>query len=171
MVSIQQAVFVAVLFFDFESTNTYPNIQGRLDPLNAVEDKDDDGIKDKKEDTNKNGLLDGDKVETDISTWNNPLKLNPFNIDNDNFVELPQDTGDPSLVSIEDEYELADVFEHVIAHEIGHSVGMGAGDANLVDNQGHCFDQTCVMYHYSINWKRADKFCPYHQGQIRVDNQ
>jgi hypothetical protein len=146
------------------------HLEEMLDPLDAVEDADDDGIKDKKEDTNRNGILDGDKVETDLSTWDNPGKINPFNIDNDDFLELPQNTGDPTQVPAGDEYDLLAVYEHVITHEIGHSVGMGAGDENLVDNQGHCFDQTCVMYHYSIDWKRADKFCPFHQGQIHVDN-
>jgi hypothetical protein len=143
---------------------------GMLDPLDAVEDTNDDGVKDKKEDTNRNGILDGDRVETDISTWRIDGKLNPFNIDDDEYIELPQNTGDPTQVPAADEYDMADVYEHVITHEVGHAVGMGAGDPNLVDNYGHCFDQTCVMYLYSINWKRADKFCPYHQGQIHVDN-
>jgi hypothetical protein len=156
-------------YVDFYS-QIYPNIPEHLDPLDAVEDIDDDGVKDKKEDVNKNGVLDGDRVETDLSTWDAQDKLNPFNIDDDTYIELPQHSGDPTQVPAADEYELADVYEHVITHEVGHSVGMGAGDPNLVDSQGHCFDQTCVMYHYSINWKRADKFCPYHQGQIRVDN-
>jgi hypothetical protein len=156
-------------YIDFSSAD-YPNIPDRLDPLQAVEDTDDDGVKDKKEDANKNGILDGDRVDTDVSTWGLADKLNPFNIDDDEFIELPQNTGDPTQVPAEDEYELAEVYEHVITHELGHSVGMGAGDPTLVDSLGHCFDPNCVMYHYSINWKRADHFCPYHQSMIRVDN-
>jgi hypothetical protein len=153
---------------DVESTNTYPNIPGALDPLNAVEDKDDDGVKDKKEDGNKNGLLDGDHVDTDISTWNDAAKLNPFNIDNDDMVELPQQTGDPGTVI--GEYLLGHVAEHVIGHEMGHAIGMGVGDPSFVDSVGHCFDKNCLMYHYSINWDRGAYFCPYHQGMIQINN-
>ena len=42
----------------------YPD---KLDPVAVVEDKDDDGVKDNKEDNNKNGWLDGDRVEMDMS--------------------------------------------------------------------------------------------------------
>ena len=142
-----------------------------MDPIDNVEDKDDDGIKDKKEDSNRNGLLDGDKIETDVSTWANSGKLNPFNIDNDEYIELPQNKGDPFEVPSWDEYDMAAVFQSVITHEIGHAVGMGQGDSALVDNLGHCFDPNCVMYQYSIDWKRADHFCPYHQNMIMIPNQ
>ncbi|MBW1886732.1 MAG: thrombospondin type 3 repeat-containing protein [Deltaproteobacteria bacterium] len=146
------------------------NIDNMLDPLANVEDKDDDGIKDKKEDINKNGLLDGDRVETDVATWNDQGKLNPFDVNNNSLVELPQQT-DPAAMQTGSEYDMAAVWEHVITHEIGHAVGMGVGDPGFVDNLGHCFDQTCAMYHYSIDWKRADSFCPYHQGLIQIHNQ
>jgi hypothetical protein len=152
---------------DLNHTNNYPNM---LDPLDNVEDKDDDGVKDKKEDVNRNGILDGDKLTMDLITWSDPDQTNPFNIDNDAYVELPQNKGDPTQVPSMDEYEKAAVFQSVITHEIGHAVGMGQGDNALVDNLGHCFDDTCVMYQYSIDWKRADHFCPYHQNMIKIHN-
>jgi hypothetical protein len=141
-----------------------------LDPVAVVEDKDDDGVKDKKEDLNKNGTLDGDQVQSEVSTWDNPAKLNPFNINNNENVELPQQSGDPNAVSAADEYSVSVVSRHVIGHEIGHALGMGVGDPGFVDNLGHCFDQGCMMYQYSIDWQRDGYLCPYHQGMIQAHN-
>jgi hypothetical protein len=148
---------------------------GVLDPWGSsgLEDKDDDGVKDKKEDRNRNGLLDGDRIEPNVSTWDNLSKLSPFNIDNDDFVELPQQKGDPSLLvgKASVEYSLADVFGNVITHEIGHAVGMGTGNPSLLDNLGHCFVETCPMFQYSINWEPADQFCHYHENMIQLINE
>jgi hypothetical protein len=146
-----------------------------LDPVDKVEDSDDDGLKGKREDQNRNGIFEGDRVETDVSTWSDPGKLNPFNVDNDPFVELPQQTGDPNLLDpaakVEDESDKAAVARHVVTHEIGHGVGMGIGDPRYTDDLGHCYDPNCVMYQYSNNWKRDGYFCPYHQGLIQIHNQ
>jgi hypothetical protein len=144
-----------------------------LNPVSSltVEDQDDDGYMDKKEDSNRSGTLDGDRIDTDVSTWldpNIPNRLNPFNINNNTLIELPQQKGDS--VPQNGEYEKATVFRHVITHELGHAVGMGLGDPGMVDNLGHCFDPSCVMYQYSTNWDRDGHFCPYHQQLIRIDN-
>jgi hypothetical protein len=160
-------------YFSDKPYNDDPNHTGNtpdmLDPVETVEDKDDDGIKDKKEDKNRNGLLDGDQVDTDMSTWDDDIKLNPFDINNNGMTELPQERGDPGTVL--GEYLLPDVAEHVIGHEIGHAIGMGVGDPSFVDNVGHCFDENCIMYQYSINWDRGAYFCPYHLGMIQINNQ
>ena len=79
--------------------------------------------------------------------------MNPFDINKNGKAELPQETGDPGTVI--GDYLLPPVAEHVIGHEIGHAAGMGVGDPSFVDNVGHCFDQNCLMYHYSINWDRG----------------
>jgi len=49
-------------------------------------------------------------------------------------------------------------------------VGMGLGEASLVDNLGHCFDTNCVMHKTSIDWKRQNYFCPYHRSLIKAHN-
>jgi hypothetical protein len=151
------------------------NISSMLDALKDVEDNNDNGTIDKREDANRNGRLDGDKIHTDMATWVDPEKLNPFNIDNDLYVELPQQDGDPALLDagqqISGEYDKAAVLQHVITHELGHAVGMGAGDPSFVDSVGHCYDPACVMYEYSINWDRGATFCPYHQSMIQIHNQ
>jgi hypothetical protein len=155
----------------YKNDPNHPGNTDGLDPVETVEDKDDDGVKDKKEDGNKNGLLDGDHVDMDMATWNEEWKLNPFDINNNGMAELPQVTGDPGTVTGEGEYWLPHVVAHVIGHEMGHSMGMGVGDPSFVDSVGHCFDQNCLMYHYSINWDRGAHFCPYHQSMIQINNQ
>ena len=141
-----------------------------------VEDINDDGdVIPDGEDANNNGIEEGDRVEMDVATWDNPQKLNPYNIDNDDFVELPQQIGvvPTDLVhgtKTENEATTAEVYQHIITHEAGHAVGMGNGDPQMEDSLGHCFDKDCVMYQYSIDWKRADHFCPYHQNMIKIHN-
>ena len=145
---------------------------GRFNPLSdpTVEDQDDNGILAKKEDANKNGTLDGDRIDCDMTTWTNLSKLNSFNIDNDAYAELPQNKGDPNSVPPGDEYDMATVFRHVITHEVGHAAGMGKGDPGMLDAYYHCFDTNCVMYKSSINWKRDGYFCPYHRTLIKIHN-
>ena len=136
----------------------------------SVEDQNDNGVLDKKEDINGTGTLDGDRLDSNLSTWMLGGKLDPFDIDNDVLVELPQNKGDPNSVPAGDEYDMERVFSHVITHEIGHSVGMGQGDPGMVDSLGHCFDPTCIMYQFSNNWNRQGHFCEYHQMLIRIHN-
>lgn len=130
------------------------------------------------EDENGNGLLDPEERDENVaSSWGNIPKiedLNPFNIDDDAFAELPQQHGDPALLEGSGrapcEYDFTAVVRHVITHELGHAVGMGKGDVSALNNGWHCCDPTCVMYQWNIDWNRSGKFCPYHQGLIRVHN-
>jgi beta propeller repeat protein len=147
---------------------------GMLDPAGNVEDGSDDGQEDTGEDSNRNLKFEGDRVEMSVSTWADPMKLNPFNIDNDLYVELPQILGDPVSMNknakIDGEYDKQTISVHVSTHEMGHSVGMREGDSSLVDNIGHCFDDKCVMYYKSVNWKRQGYFCPYHESMMHIHN-
>jgi hypothetical protein len=152
---------------------------GMLEPamLNSepvIEDQDGDGLPGKKEDKNKDGVLNGDYVEMNKATWNNTAKLSPFDVDKDGFVDFPQHRGDPEALSGQYpdlEFDESDVYRHVITHEIGHAIGMGIGDAALVDTKGHCLHETrCLMFQYSIDWLRDGYFCPYHQSMIHIDH-
>ena len=163
-----ESYFIDKPYEDYQDSG----ILGKLDPIGSVEDKNDNGVLDKKEDANRNGIFEGDKVVVGNYVQN----LNPFDIDNDGYVELPQQT-EPSAVDASTteaaavEYTRADVAGHVITREIGHSLGMGSGDPDAVDSVGHCIhDQKCVMYQYSIDWKRDGYFCPYHQSLIQIHN-
>jgi hypothetical protein len=118
---------------------------GELDPVvNAnVEDKNDNGALDKKEDTvSNNNVLDGDHLALPVTY---AYDLSAHDIDGDTFVELPLVT-DPSLpqsAGFVDEYSLAQVLKHTITHELGHALGMN-----------HNANNTCLMYQYSNNWSR-----------------
>ena len=145
-----------------------------LDPKENVEDESDNGLEDRGEDSNRNLNFEGDRVEMSVATWSDGSKLNPFNIDNDPYVELPQVLGDPDSLTknlkVAGENVKRDVAINVTTHEMGHSVGMREGDTSLVDNKGHCFDENCAMYYRSNKWNRQDYFCPYHEGMIRIHN-
>jgi len=139
-----------------------------LDSENRIEDGDDDGYMGGGEDKNHNNTFDGDKKSRPL-VYNKDLS--PFNIDGDDYVENPKQT-DHQLANPNDkvpgEYSFSDVVWHVLIHESGHAVGMGQGDPTFVDNLGHCFDSSCVMYKDSIDWIRDHHFCPYHESLIQI---
>jgi len=146
--------------------NAWGPKNGVLDPITAVEDRDDDGKKDGGEDKNHNGVLDGDYIVRNPNypagssdPWEFNHDLSPFNVDNDNpvQVELPVAAG---VNHITDEYLPSQVLKHVITHEIGHNVGIDL----------HTADSTCVMYNSSINWLRDNHFSTAAKDLIRIHN-
>jgi len=128
---------------------------GKLDPLNAVEDREDqmspaDGIMGDV----PNGVWDGDQR---LSTYSG--QLNPFDINNNRLVELPM-ASDPNSVDSLYEYDLAQVLRHTYTHEIAHAL---AGPS-------HTNDPTCLMYKYSNNWSRENHLGDYYRSLLRVHN-
>jgi len=150
-----------------------------LDPVDLVEDKDDDGILDLvcpkgrkpsgticNEDINGNGTLDGDVKEYPPSSPRYIRDLTAFDIDNDGFVELPyrkdpytmsKDSGTPTDTY---EYTIEQCLKHTITHEMGHAVGI----------YDHTEDSNCVMYSQSNNWSRDNYFSDVAKSQIMIHN-
>jgi hypothetical protein len=85
------------------------------------------------------GKLDGDYYALPVGYG---YDFSPFDINKNNKVELP--VGDTSF-----EYSKLQVLKHTITHEIGHALGVPAS---------HTSDPDCVMFNYSINWKRDGLF-------------
>jgi len=144
---------------------------GVLDPVNP----------ERVEDTNDNGVLDGnerdgattpptDDADNDFdgdypvsaAPWDWNQELSPMDIDADEQVELPMYSQVP--VSPGDEYTRPEVVQHTTTHEMGHAMGID-GPYN-----GHCNDPTCLMYRYSPNWARDGHLCNDCRAQIRIHN-
>jgi hypothetical protein len=134
-----------------------------LAPLSQVEDRADqmtpmDGVL---QGDSPNSQWDGDHRTDDKTAWQNPDQLNPFDIDNDGYVELPM-AADPSAVAglSEDEADRAKVLMVTTTHELGHAV---AGSM-------HTKDSACLMNEVAIDWKRSDYFSDYFRSLIRIHN-
>jgi len=135
-------------FNDKPYTDKANTINGKLDPISSVEDANDNGTLDRREDKNGNSAMDDDLVV--LGSYNKDLTV--FDIDNDGKTELPV-TSDPNPVANNTytyEYSKAHVLMHTITHEIGHAIGMA-----------HNSDSTCLMYEYSNNWDRAGSLSDY----------
>jgi len=150
---------------------------GVLDPVNPerVEDCNDNGEVDEDPGYNEadgnatppmdntDEFLDGDHPLPSDGSWDWLAgELSPMDIDNDGLVELPMDNEVP--VPAADEADEDQVVRHVATHEMGHAVGIN-GPYN-----GHCDDDTCVMYRYANNWKRDGHFCEDCRAMIRIHN-
>jgi hypothetical protein len=81
--------------------------------------------------------------------------LSAFDVNNNGLVELPVAGGctdaDCSNVNPNYEYTKQQVLKHTITHEMGHGVGAAT-------NSTHTTDAACVMYQYSNNWSRDNRF-------------
>ncbi len=155
----------------FDGTNMgNPNAwgpkNGVLDPITAVEDRDDDGKKDGGEDKNHNGVLDGDYIVRDpnyptgsTDPWEFNHDLSPFNVDKDNPVQVELPVA-ASVDHITDEYLPPQVLKHVITHEIGHNVGIN------IEND----DPSCIMLNATTNWLRDNHFSDPAKQLIRIHN-
>jgi hypothetical protein len=155
---------------DMSEPTHWEGANNALDVIGNVEDIDDDGILDKQEDKRKNYEIDGDYIfrnpdydpyspDGDKNPWLYDKDLSPFNVDNDNPVQVEL----PVVVSVDDntyEYILPQVLKHVVTHEIGHNVGV-----NL-----HTEEPFCVMYKSSSNWLRDNQFGDTAKQLIRIHN-
>ena len=130
-----------------------------LDPINLVEDKNDNAVWNTGED--KTGgtasKLDGDVRVVNSYTQN----LSPFDINSNGLIELPV-ASSPSSVLSRYEYTKKQILKHTITHEMGHAVGAA--------DQYHNDDSDCLMYKYSNNWSRDDKFGSVAKGKIQIHN-
>ena len=125
------------------------NGNGVLDPLEAVEDKNDNNRIDiidfntgETEDSNSNQVLDGDTVILDSYTH----EVTTMDIDDDGAVELPA-VPSPAAIDPQLEQGKAAVLKHTVTHELGHMAGAT-----------HTGDMTDVMHTYSRNWVRDHHF-------------
>jgi hypothetical protein len=146
--------------------NAWGPKNGVLDPITAVEDRDDDGKIDGGEDKSGNGEFDGDYIVRDLNypavstdPWDFKQDLSPFNVDNDLPVQVELPVA-ASVNYITDEYLPPQVLKHVITHEIGHNVGIN------IEND----DPSCIMLNSTINWLRDNHFSDPAKQLIRIHN-
>ena len=161
---------------------------GMLDPINNVEDANDNGITDAREDLSGNELLDGDHpvrnypnsevydsnspkyikpypgpdIDNDgkDDEWDFEFELSPFNIDNNNEVELPV-VGSLGEMDPNTENTLEQVLKMIVTHELGHNVGITI----------HSNDATCAMNNESNNFIRDKHFSQSPADLVRIHNQ
>ena len=92
--------------------------------------------------------------------------MNPFDINGDGFVELPI-SQDPNAAAANQQdgnglpYTKARVLKHSITHEICHILGKTAW---------HSYNDKCVMYKYSNNWKRDDYLSDEYRELLQIHN-
>ena len=52
------------------------------------------------------------------------------------------------------------MLKHTITHELAHALGIN-----------HTADATCLMYTYSVDWKRDGTLSSVAQSQVKIHNQ
>jgi hypothetical protein len=111
-------------------------------------------------------MWDGDKRLMNSADWEGIGHLNPFDVDNDGYVELPT-ASNPEVIDASKErddkgepYTKARVLQHTMTHEIIHALS----------GPLHSKDPKCVMYQYSTNWKRDDYLCDQYRSQLKIHN-
>jgi hypothetical protein len=98
--------------------------------------------------------------------WTEEGRLNPFDIDNNGYVELPPasdpdaDNSDKQHDHLGKPYDKARVLQHTITHEIIHVLG----------GPKHSKVSTCVMYEFSNNWKRDDYLSDWYRSRLEIHN-
>jgi hypothetical protein len=161
-----------------------------LAPLSLTEDPEDTGIFLQDAETfdyiydgyvvgdTPNEKWDGDRRLLDKSQWDNlgsqgyQEQLNPFDIDNNGYVELPPAT-DPYADNSSNQYATYDpvygwqnpytkdwVLMLTITHEIGHALG----------GYNHSPFPNCLMHQYSYDWKRQDYISDWFRARMLVHN-
>jgi hypothetical protein len=130
---------------------------GRLDPIGTtgLEDANDNGTKDSREDKDNDGVLDHDLYMPGSFAQ----QLTVFDVNNNGRVELPTVTN-ATQVTIE--YTKEQVIKHTITHEIGHAVGMTGS---------HCACPGTLHDQYSTDWQRDGNLSAFSRGEIKIHNQ
>jgi hypothetical protein len=132
------------------------NINGILESIDAVDDKDDDGLLDGGEDnrTCDDSELDGDRMIRPSASCAFPdcamgQDLSGNDIESDGRAELPRASDPGTLTSgvDTDEFTIEQIVKHVTTHELGHTIGMPHNSVN-----------GCLMYEYTTDWKRDGTF-------------
>jgi len=124
---------------------------------------------------NPNGVWDGDRRMLNKIDWTGDQNLNPFDIDNNGYVEMPP-AIDPNAANgnrphqhaycdeygnnCENPYTKAWVLMHIITHEIGHALG----------GWDHSPFPWCLMHTYAYDWKRQDFISDWYRARLMVHN-
>jgi hypothetical protein len=117
----------------------------------------------------ENGQWDGDRRLRSTAEWGSG-HLNPFDIDNNGYVELPTafnpDAADGNYDNQHDHdgrpYDMARVVQHTITHEIIHVLARWGN---------HSHDPEDVMYEFSKDWRRDDYMSDWYRSLLRVYNE
>jgi hypothetical protein len=160
---------------------------GVLEAVAKVEDDNDNGNRDPREDLTGNLLIDGDHpVRNDPTStvydslsskyvkpypgsdidkdgkddeWDFLFELSPFDINNNGMVELPvRGTVDEIEIATENSKEQA--VKMIVTHELGHNVGITM----------HTSDSTCAMNNESNNLIRDNHFSQSAAELVRIHN-
>jgi hypothetical protein len=120
-----------------------------------------------------NGQWDGDRRLADRENWETDGQLNPFDIDNNGYIELPM-ASNPEADNSSKQYATYDAIEgwknpyvkawvlrHTTTHEVCH----------VLAGPWHSEDPLCVMYKYSNNWKRADYLSDWYRSLLQIHNE
>jgi hypothetical protein len=118
----------------------------------------------------ENGQWDGDRRLRSREEWEDSGHLNPFDIDDNDYVELPTatdpDAADGNYDNQHDlhgrPYDMARVIQHTVTHEIIHVLARW-GD--------HSQDPDDVMYEFSKDWRRDDYMSDWYRSLLRVENE
>jgi predicted Zn-dependent protease len=93
--------------------------------------------------------------------------LNPFDVDNNGYVELPP-ADNPNAENTANQhddrgrpYTKARVLQHTITHEIIHVLGRSGK---------HSTNEACVMNESSLNWKRDDYLSDEYRPLLSIHN-
>ena len=119
-----------------------------------------------------NNVWDGDHRLFNKDEWTGEDNFNPFDIDNNGYIELPPAIdpnadnnanqyaeGDPNI-GWQNPYTKAWVLKHTITHEIGHALG----------GYEHSPFPWCLMHQYSYDWKRQDFLSDWYRAKLIVHN-